>query len=72
MVCTESPPRTTDSKAAASSLLGMAAAAAPAYTARVRMARGELQLLRQEARTEVAPLVEPPAAPIDTPARAAP
>jgi hypothetical protein len=49
-----------------------AAAAAPAYTARVRMARGELQLLRQEARAEVAPLVEPPAAPIDTPARAAP
>jgi len=37
-------------------------AAATAYAARVRMAAGELQLLRQEARGEVAPLVRPEAA----------
>lgn len=42
---------------------GPVRAAAPAYTARVRIAGGELQLLRQEAPGEVAPLVEPPTGP---------
>jgi len=51
---------------------GAAPAATPAYTARVRMARGELQLLRQEARAEVAPLVGPPAPRPGGPTKAVP
>lgn len=51
---------------------GTPPAATPAYTARVRMIRGDLQLLRQEARGEVAPLVSPPAGPDDAPRKATP
>lgn len=51
---------------------GAAPSATPAYTARVRMAHGELQLLRQEARAEVAPLVDPPAALPGPPTKAVP
>jgi hypothetical protein len=51
---------------------GPSPAAAPAYTARVRMVRGDLQLLRQEARGEVAPLVSPSVTPDDAPQKATP
>jgi hypothetical protein len=45
---------------------------ATAYAARVRLVAGELQLLRQEARGEVAPLARPPSARGPSPAREAP